>query len=71
MNPDEPFVPPRLHTIGEVAEMLAVPESWLRAAVKRQQIEHIMVGHYVRFTEEQIQLIITTGHRPAKQQEDT
>ena len=70
-EPQEPFVAPRLHALGEVAEMLAVSESWLRAAVKRGQLEHIMVGHHIRFTEEQIQQIITTGHRPAIPQEET
>jgi len=41
--------PARLMTVAEVAEMLAVPKSWVYAKVAAKEIPHLHVGRYVRF----------------------
>ncbi len=39
----------RLLTAKEVAELLAVPESWVREATREGRIPHIALGRYRRY----------------------
>ena len=40
---------PRLLTAVEMAEMLAVPVSWIYGKTSSGEIPHVKVGRYVRF----------------------
>jgi hypothetical protein len=39
----------RLLTAGEVAEMLSVPESWVRAKTRAAGMPHVALGRYKRY----------------------
>jgi excisionase family DNA binding protein len=39
----------RLLTAAEVAELLAVPESWVREHTRRRSLPSIQLGRYVRY----------------------
>ena len=39
----------RLLTAKEVAELLAVPESWVREATRERRIPHLALGRYRRY----------------------
>lgn len=45
----------RLLTAGEVAELLNVPESWVREATRDQRLPHLALGRYRRYSREQIE----------------
>jgi excisionase family DNA binding protein len=40
----------RLLTAGEVAELLNVPESWVREATREQRLPHLALGRYRRYS---------------------
>jgi excisionase family DNA binding protein len=44
----------RLLTAGEIAEMLAVPERWVRDHTRGGLIPHLRLGRYVRYREESV-----------------
>lgn len=44
----------RLLTAKEVAELLAVPESWVREATRDGRLPHINLGRYRRYSREAI-----------------
>jgi excisionase family DNA binding protein len=44
-----------LLTAGEVAELLAVPESWVREATRSGRIPHVCLGRYRRYEREAIE----------------
>jgi excisionase family DNA binding protein len=39
----------RLLTASEVAELLAVPESWVREATRAERLPHLKLGRYRRY----------------------
>ena len=39
----------RLLTAGEVADLLAVPESWVREATREGRIPYLALGRYRRY----------------------
>ena len=39
----------RLLTASEVAELLAVPESWVREATRAGRLPHVPLGRYRRY----------------------
>lgn len=39
----------RLLTAAEVAELLAVPESWVREATRQERLPHLHLGRYIRY----------------------
>jgi len=39
----------RLLTATDVAELLAVPESWIREATRAGKLPHIHLGRYIRY----------------------
>jgi len=43
-----------LLTAGEVAELLAVPESWVREATRSGRLPHLCLGRYRRYERESI-----------------
>jgi excisionase family DNA binding protein len=40
----------RLLTADEVAELLALPESWVREATRENRIPHLTLGRYRRYS---------------------
>jgi len=44
----------RLLSATEVADLLAVPLSWVREAARQDQLPHVRLGRYVRFEREQV-----------------
>ena len=53
----------RLLTIAEVAAWLHVSERWVRDKVTAEELPHTRVGKHVRFTREQVRMIIEHGLR--------
>jgi excisionase family DNA binding protein len=45
----------RLLTAVEVAELLAVPESWVREATRAGRLPHLALGRYRRYSREAIE----------------
>ena len=50
-----------LFTIPEAAEVLRVPEGWLRKKVSAGLVPHTRLGKHVRFTGEHLRQIVTAG----------
>jgi excisionase family DNA binding protein len=44
----------RLLDAGEIAELLHVPESWVRQQARENRIPHLRLGRYIRFEEEAV-----------------
>lgn len=51
-----------LHTPAEAAELLAVPESWLRRKASQRTIPCTFLGKHLRFTPDDLNEIIRRGH---------
>jgi excisionase family DNA binding protein len=49
----------RLLTAGEVAELLAVPESWVREATREGRLPHLCLGRYRRYERAAIERWLT------------
>ena len=45
----------KLLTAGQVAELLAVPESWVREATRENRIPHLKLGRYRRYQQAAIE----------------
>jgi excisionase family DNA binding protein len=45
----------RLLTASEVADLLAVPESWVREATRQGRLPHLTLGRYRRYQRETIE----------------
>jgi excisionase family DNA binding protein len=45
----------RLLTASEVAELLAVPESWVREATRAGRLPHLALGRYRRYSREALE----------------
>jgi excisionase family DNA binding protein len=44
-----------LLTASEVAELLSVPESWVRQATREGRLPHVRLGRYRRYQQSQIE----------------
>ena len=44
----------RLLTAAEVAELLSVPESWVRQETRAGRIPHLRLGRYIRYEREAV-----------------
>ena len=44
----------RLLTARDVAELLAVPESWVREATRAGQLPHVAIGRYRRYRRDRV-----------------
>lgn len=53
----------RLLTAVEVAELLNVPESWVREATRAQRLPYIALGRYRRYSRAQIQAWVADQER--------
>lgn len=53
----------RLHTPAEAAEILSVPESWLRKKAAARVIPCTFVGKHLRFSDTDLAQIIESGAR--------
>ena len=54
-----------LYTPAEAAQMLAVPESWLRRRVTARLVPHTVLGKHLRFSHADLVVIATTAAQPA------
>ena len=54
---------PLLYTPAEAAEMLRIPESWLRKKAATRAIPCTFVGKHLRFSVDDIERIIKAGTR--------
>jgi len=63
-SPDRPM---RLFTIKEAAEALRIPISWLYERTRRNAIPCRRIGKYVRFTEGDLNEIISSSEHAKKQ----
>jgi excisionase family DNA binding protein len=54
----------RLLTAGEVAEMLAVPESWVREHTRNGFLPRVQLGHYVRYRREAVLAWVDSRQSP-------
>ena len=61
-----PGSPSRLFTIQEAAEALRIPISWLYERTRRNAIPCRRIGKYVRFTQQDLNEIITSSEQPKK-----
>ena len=50
----------RLLTAREVAQLLAVPESWVREATRQNTLPHLRLGRYRRYQQTDIAAWLTT-----------
>jgi excisionase family DNA binding protein len=57
---------PRVHTPSEAALLLKVPESWLRRQAGQRKLPCTFLGRHLRFSDADLQAIITAGARPAR-----
>lgn len=55
--------PAQLYTPAEAAKMLKVRESWLRKKATARVIPCTFLGKHLRFSDEDIEAIITAGQR--------
>jgi len=61
----------RLLTAGEVAALLAVPESWVREATRARRLPYIPLGRYRRYSRQEIEAWLAEqrqGPRPQSRQ---
>jgi excisionase family DNA binding protein len=56
-----------LFTIKEAAEVLRIPISWLYERTRRNAIPYRRIGKYVRFTQDDLKEIISSGEQSRKQ----
>jgi excisionase family DNA binding protein len=49
----------RLLTASEVAELLALPESWVREATREGRLPHLSLGRYRRYSRQAIEAWLT------------
>ena len=57
----------RLFTIKEAAEVLRIPISWLYERTRRNAIPYRRIGKYIRFTQDDLKEIISSGEQSRKQ----
>jgi excisionase family DNA binding protein len=53
--------PTHLYNIVEAASVLGVPEGWLRKKVSARAVPHTRLGKHVRFTDDQLNRIVSAG----------
>jgi excisionase family DNA binding protein len=57
----DPATPPRLHTPAAAAQLLSVPESWLRRKAGQRVIPCTFLGKHLRFSDADLTAIIENG----------
>ncbi len=63
----EPHCSPLLYTPTDAADLLAVPESWLRRNAGRRKIPCTFIGKHLRFSTADLAAISAAGSQPALQ----
>jgi excisionase family DNA binding protein len=58
--------PDRLLTAAEIAELLAVPERWVREHTRSGAIPHVQLGRYVRYQERDVLEWLDSCSRPGR-----
>ena len=53
----------QLHTVAETAEILKVPESWLKVKATARVIPCTFIGKHLRFSDDDIAEIMKAGVR--------
>jgi excisionase family DNA binding protein len=66
MSQPPPPTPGRLLTAKDVAQMLAVPESWVREATREGRIPHLALGRYRRYQHAEIEAWLADQHAGPK-----
>jgi excisionase family DNA binding protein len=56
----------RLLKAGEVAELLAVPESWVRESARSGAMPCVRLGRYTRFDEMAVRAWLETCQQPGR-----
>ena len=56
-------MPIKLYTFAEAAELLHVPETWLRKKASARAVPFTRLGRYIRFTDEHLSRIIDVGEQ--------
>jgi excisionase family DNA binding protein len=56
-----------LITVEELAAYLAVSVAWVRKGVLERTLPCTKIGRHVRFTPEQVEHIVRSGERPARE----
>jgi excisionase family DNA binding protein len=56
----------RLLTAPELAERLAVPESWVRESTRSGAIPHVQLGRYRRYREADVMAWLEACSRPGR-----
>ena len=51
-----------LLTAQQVADLLAVPESWVREATRANRLPHLKLGRYRRYQQHAIEAWLTEQH---------
>lgn len=59
------FATDPLLTASDVAELLAVPESWVREHTRSGRIPHVQLGRYVRYRQAAVFDWVTTQEETA------
>lgn len=54
---------PQLYTPAQAADLLAVPESWLRRQAGQRRIPSTRIGKHLRFSATDLGDIVAAGHR--------
>ncbi len=62
---------PRLYTPAEAAQVLRVPESWLRKKAAARVIPCTFVGKHLRFSSADLAEIVEAGARQPRQHHET
>ncbi|MBO2450752.1 helix-turn-helix domain-containing protein [Actinomadura barringtoniae] len=57
---------PRVHTPAEAARLLRVRESWLRKKAAARAIPCTFLGKHLRFSDDDLALLIREGRRPPR-----
>jgi excisionase family DNA binding protein len=65
MSPQS-LTPGRLLTAKDVAQMLSVPESWVREATREGRIPHLSLGRYRRYQQAEIEAWLADQHAGPK-----
>ena len=60
--PPDAVRPERLLSAAEVADLLALPVSWVREATRAERLPHLKLGRYRRYQRTAIETWLTTQH---------
>jgi len=56
----------RLLTAQDVADLLAVPETWVREATRDGRLPHLRLGRYIRYHHADLTAWLSHQHHPGR-----